>query len=60
MFFTRINAAVKFTGEYDREGESSQNEIDKKEKKDEIKSSILKAAKKARIENKHIQACSFL
>ena len=58
MFFSRINAAVRLSSDQGREGdEPSQNEIDKKEKKDEIKSSILKAAKKAKMENKHIQVC---
>jgi hypothetical protein len=52
MFFSRINAAVKLTGEQEK---SQDNEIDKKEKKDFLKRSLLKAAKKAEREARHLR-----
>jgi hypothetical protein len=52
MFFTRINAAVKLSAEQEK---SQENEIDKKEKKDFLKKTLLKAAKKAEREARHLR-----
>ena len=57
MFFSRINAAIKFSNEHEK---GQENEIDKKEKRDFLKKAILKAAKKAEREARHLRVSSLL
>eukprot|EP00602_Paraphysomonas_sp_CaronLab_P000749 CAMPEP_0185028382 /NCGR_PEP_ID=MMETSP1103-20130426/14005_1 /TAXON_ID=36769 /ORGANISM="Paraphysomonas bandaiensis, Strain Caron Lab Isolate" /LENGTH=1046 /DNA_ID=CAMNT_0027562775 /DNA_START=74 /DNA_END=3211 /DNA_ORIENTATION=+ len=51
MFFSRINAAVKFSAEQDK----AENEVDKKEKKDQFTASIMKEVKEKERMLKHIR-----